>query len=127
MSPPQNRPREILVVDDSETTARALAELLLREGFEAATFTRGSDALAYLNIGSPSVAVIDIHLPDISGLAISQHIREKLGPDLPIIIISGDASIQNLNTLSIVGCTHFFSKPVRASELLQRIRQLVPA
>ena len=79
------------------------------------------------NVGSPSVAVIDIHLPDISGLAISQHIREKLGPDLPIIIISGDASIQNLNTLSIVGCTHFFSKPVRASELLQRIRQLVPA
>jgi DNA-binding response OmpR family regulator len=125
MSPPQNRPREILIVDDSEPTARALAELLLREGFEAAAFTRGSDALAYLNVGSPSAAVIDIHLPDVSGLAISQHIRDTLGPDLPIIIISGDSSIQNLNTLSIVGATHFYSKPVRAAELLQRIRELL--
>lgn len=127
MSSPQHSPREILIVDDSEPTARAMAELLLREGYEAAAFTRGSDALAYLNVGSPSAAVIDIHLPDVSGLAISQHIRDKFGPDLPIIIISGDSSIQNLNSLSVVGATHFYSKPIRAAELIQRIRELVPS
>jgi DNA-binding response OmpR family regulator len=126
MDLPQKQPREILIVDDNEPTARALAELLLREGYEAAAFTNGSDALAYLYVGSPSAAVIDIHLPDVSGLAICRLIRTRLGPDLPIIIFSGDNSIDTLNALATIGAAHFFNKPVRASELLQRIRELVP-
>ena len=127
MDAPLKQPREILVVDDNEPTARAMAELLLREGYEAAVFTTGKAALAYLDVGSPSVAVIDIHLPDMSGLIVCQQIRDKLGPHLPIIIFSGDSSMDNLNSLSSIGAAHFFNKPVRASELLQRIRELVPA
>lgn len=116
--------QEILIVDDSMPTARALAELLLRERFEVAVFTNATDALAYLAIGRPSAAVVDIHLPDMSGLTLSQHIREQKGPDLPIIIISGDPSIQNIQSLSLAGATYFYSKPVRAADLLQRIREL---
>ena len=120
------QPREILIVDDSMPTARALAELLMREGFEVAAYTNGSDALHYLSVGKPVAAVVDIHLPDISGLAISQHIRQMYGPDLPIIVISGDSSMSNINSLSIVGATYFYSKPVKAQDLIKRIRQLVP-
>ncbi len=127
MDASSKQPREILGVDDNDPTARALAELLLREGYEAAAFTTGNAALAYLDIGSPSAAVIDIHLPDVSGLVVCERIRVKLGPDLPIIIFSGDNSIANLNSLAGIGAAHFFNKPVRASELLQRIRELVPA
>lgn len=119
------QPREILIVDDSMPTARALAELLLREGFEVATYTNGSDALHYLSVGRPAAAVVDIHLPDVSGLAISQYIREKHGPDLPIIVISGDSSMNNINSLSIVGATYFYSKPVKATDLIKRIHELV--
>ena len=98
----------------------------LREGYEAAAFTKGTDALAYLDVGAPSAAVIDIHLPDMSGLAICRLIRAKLGRDLPIIIFSGDNSIETLNELAVIGIAHFFNKPVRASELLQRIREILP-
>ena len=106
-------------------TTRALAELLIREGFEVAAYTNGSDALRYLSVGRPVAAVVDIHLPDISGLAISQYIRQQRGPDLPIIIISGDASMININSLSIVGATYFYSKPVKAATLIQRLRELL--
>ena len=118
-------PREILIVDDSLPTTRALAELLMREGYEVAAYTNGQDALRYLSVGRPVAAVVDIHLPDISELAISQYIRQQRGPDLPIIIISGDASMTNINSLSIVGATYFYSKPVKAATLIQRLRELL--
>jgi CheY-like chemotaxis protein len=116
---------EILIVDDSLPTARALAELLIRNGFEVAVYTNGADALAYLEVGRPAAAVVDIHLPDISGLVISKHIRQQHGPNLPIIVISGDSSMANINSLQMVGVTHFYSKPVKASDLLRRLDELV--
>lgn len=125
MSTAFQQSREILIVDDSMPTARALAELLTRDGYEVAVYTNGVDALQYLNIGRPSAAVVDIHLPDISGLAISQHIRQLRGPELPIIVISGDSSMDNISSLSLVGATYFYSKPVKASDLLKRLRDLV--
>ena len=118
-------PQEILIVDDNMPTTRALAELLMREGFEVAAYTNGNDALRYLSMGKPVAAVVDIHLPDISGLAICQYIRQQRGPDLPIIIISGDASMTNINSLSIVGATYFYSKPVKAATLIGRLHELL--
>ena len=118
---------EVLVVDDSLPTARALAELLMRDGFEVAAYTNATDALAYLQVGRPAAAVVDIHLPDMSGLTLAQRIREAHGAELPIIIISGDSSIENLQSLSLVGATYFYSKPVKASELRQRLRELTAA
>lgn len=115
---------EILVVDDSLPTAQALGQLLMRDGYEVAVYTSGNDALKYLDVSTPSLAVVDIHLPDMSGLELSQYIRGSSGPHLPIIIISGDASMENINALSEVGATYFYSKPVKASELIKRIREL---
>ena len=127
MSESERHHREVLIVDDSLPTARALAELLIRDGFEVAVYTNGSDALGYLDVGRPAAAVVDIHLPDISGLAISQHLRESHGPDIPIIIISGDSSMENISSLSMVGATYFYSKPVKAADLIRHLRELVPA
>lgn len=127
MSEQEPQTREVLIVDDSQPTALALAKLLIRDGFEVAVYTNGSDALSYLNVGRPAAAVVDIHLPDISGLAISQHIRQNFGAELPIIIISGDSSMDNINSLSMVGATYFYSKPVKAADLIKRLRELVSA
>lgn len=118
------KPREILVVDDNVNVSRALGDLLFRAGFAPTVCTTGKEALVYLSHGSPAGAIIDIHLPDISGLTISQHLREKHGPDIPIIILSGDTSMDNLNALPDVGATYFYSKPVRGSALVDRMREL---
>ena len=113
------------MVDDNINTARALGELLIRAGFEPAVFGNGTDAMKYLEVGKPAAAVVDIHLPDISGLALSQFIRDRRGTDLPIIIISGDACIENVNALNMAGATYFYSKPVPAHELVNRLRSLL--
>ncbi len=121
------KPREILVVDDNVNVSRAMGDLLFRAGFAPTVCTKGADAMEYLSHGPPAGAIIDIHLPDISGLVISQYLREKYGPEIPIIVVSGDTSMDNLNALPDVGATYFYSKPVRGSALVDRIRELTSA
>ena len=71
-------------------------------------------------------ALVDIHLPDLHGLVLSSKLRELLGPAVPIIVISGDTSMANLNALSHVGATYFLSKPLNPAALLARLKQYLP-
>ena len=117
----------ILIVDDDEPTSRALAVLLGRAGFETTVALRGVDALqlAEAERGRFEAAIVDIHLPDISGLVVSQKLRGLLGPEAPIVVLSGDTAMQMLNSLSHVGASYFFSKPVNANQLLDSIRHWI--
>jgi len=115
----------VLVVDDSPTIAAPLARLLKAEGFLPIVFHRGSAALDHALKYGFSAAVVDIHLPDMNGLVLTNKLRECTGPETPIIILSGDTSMATLNSLPHVGATHFFSKPVSGSHLIDRLRELV--
>ena len=116
----------ILIVEDNPTVARALAELLRMHEYETAISLRGFDALDQARAGRFEAAVIDVHLPDINGLVLSQKLREQFGPHVPIIVLSGDSSMETLNSLSLVGATYFFSKPVNSERLIERLRESVP-
>lgn len=116
------RPR-ILIIDDSEPTATALSAVLRRAHYQTTVSYRGQDGIQQARRGGFHAAVVDIHLPDLSGLVVSQKLREILGPDTPIIVLSGDTSMTTLNSLSHVGATYFFSKPVNAGHLLDRLKE----
>ena len=114
----------VLVVDDNEAVARSLTRVLQREGYQVATFHTGLEALSYAKTMTPAAAVVDIHLPDISGLVLSSKLRDLLGPTRPIIILSGDTSMENLKTLPHVGATYFLSKPLNSTHLLDQLKAL---
>ena len=120
-SGPFAQPR-ILIIDDSEPTAKALSAVLRRADYQTAVAFRGKDGIEQARGGLFHAAVVDIHLPDLSGLVVSQKLREILGPHTPIIVLSGDTSMTTLNSLPHVGATYFFSKPVNASHLLERLK-----
>ncbi len=115
----------ILIVEDNEPTARALAALLATAHYKSAVFHRGNDALEYARQNSCLAALVDIHLPDISGILLAQQLRSCLGPATPIIVLSGDTSMPTLHAVSETNATHFFSKPVNASHLLERLCQWI--
>ena len=117
----------VLIVDDNEPTVRALEKILSAANFGTAISYRGGDAVEYALQHPIAAAVVDIHLPDLSGLVVTQKLREKYGKDVPIIILSGDTSMETLNSLPHVGATYFFSKPVNSTQLVQRLHDcLVP-
>jgi DNA-binding response OmpR family regulator len=127
LTPPGDSPApRVLVIDDSEPTARALASLLNAANYDATVSYRGADAIEHARSAAFAAAIVDIHLPDISGLVVSQKLRELLGSDVPIIVLSGDTSMQMLNSLPHVGATYFFSKPVNSHQLIERLREWVP-
>jgi len=125
-------PPSVLIIDDNKGLASAMAKVLDAAGYRAAVFHNGQDALNYVAGATsngdsmrPVAALVDIHLPDIHGLVVSAKLREALGPAVPIIIISGDTSMANLNALPHVGATYFFSKPISAQTLLARLRESI--
>jgi len=117
----------VLVVDDNEEVAHALAKLLNHEGWRVRISYSGVDALKQIECEMLSAAVVDIHLPDISGLVLSSKLREKYGPKLPIIVLSGDTSMENIRSLEHVGATYFISKPINSDHLVERLREFARA
>lgn len=116
---------EIMLVEDNESVARALKRFLESKGYGASVFFTGKSALLHVERFKPAAAVVDIHLPDLSGLVLIQRLREHLGTVTPIVVLSGDVSMATINSLSHVGATYFFSKPVRPGMLLERLVQLM--
>jgi DNA-binding response OmpR family regulator len=114
--------RTILVVDDDPAVTRAMSYLMTRAGFRPIISRTGADALKKADTRI-SAAVIDIHLPDINGLTLSQQLRETLGPKVPIVILSGDNSIETLRALPDAGATSFFAKPVNAARLIAHLTE----
>ncbi len=123
MSTPQQATRTVLVVDDNQVVTRSLMSLLRTEGFEPKTFQAGRPALDYIRDHCPDIALLDIHLPDISGLELSRQLRKIHGNSLPIIIFSGDSSIDTLRSLPDAGATIFMSKPVNVPHLMESLKQ----
>ncbi len=113
----------VLVVDDNEFVTRPLFTLLRSEGFEPIVFEAAQPALEFIRGNCPDIALIDLHLPDLSGLEISRELRQLHGNELPIIIFSGDSSLETLKALPAVGATFFLAKPVNAPHLLECIKQ----
>jgi CheY-like chemotaxis protein len=115
----------VLVVEDNFGVAHALAGVIRKAGFDATPCHCGADALEHCRTTAPLAAVLDIHLPDINGLVLAHKLRDRLGHDIPIIIVSGDTSMETIKSLQHVGATYFFSKPVNPHVLVDRLKELV--
>ncbi len=112
----------VLIVDDDPLVVKAMNLLMSHAGFRAIVCTSGADALRRID-GDVVAAIVDIHLPDINGLELSQQLRQHMPERAPIIILSGDNSMETIRALPNAGATHFFAKPVSATMLIDFIKE----
>ncbi len=113
---------DVLIVDDDQRTARALAKLLNDAGFQTTVLHSGKEAIRHVKHKHVSAAIVDVHLPDLNGLILSKSLREHLGMAAPIFVVSGDTSMETINSLPHVGATHFFAKPMSPSYVIERLK-----
>jgi len=116
----------ILVIEDHEITNRALSLALKARGFESQACINGQQALDHLKKSIPAAALVDVHLPDTSGLELTRKLRAIVGEDMPIIVMSGDTSMTTLTALPHVGATYFVSKPINIKHLMERLAEWIP-
>jgi DNA-binding response OmpR family regulator len=117
----------ILVVEDDEISRDGMAQILAQEGYLVLTAPSGHDALATLRtpLSPIDVVVLDVHLPDISGIDLCARVRE-LHPFLPIVVCTGEADPEEACQLLSMGVTRYFRKPIGVDELLATVEAALP-
>jgi DNA-binding response OmpR family regulator len=86
----KSTPMRILIVDDSQDTARMMRVLLKGKGYETRTAFDGSESLEQARKFRPDVVLLDLNLPDMSGTDVAEELRETEGfEETAIVAISG--------------------------------------
>src|ERR1700693_2329424 len=110
----------VYVVDDDDGMRRALDALLSTIGYKTAVFSRPSEFLANFKADAPGCLVLDIRMPDMSGLELQQHLN-RMGSMLPVIFITGHGDVPMAVQAMKEGAFEFIQKPFRDQDLLDRI------
>jgi len=111
-------PVELLLVDDDPVFGRVLATALGRRGFQVTLAASVTEARALLPDLHASHAVLDLRLPDGSGLDLLPLLRERL-PQARIVVLSGYASIPTAIDAIKLGATYYLAKPVDADAVVR--------
>jgi len=114
----------ILVVDDDATFCDLVTTLVDRIGYAAVAARDGEEALETARSSNPSLVVLDVDLPGISGYEVCRELRDAHGDDLPIVFVSGKRTEQ-LDRVGglLLGADDYFVKPFEADEFLARVRR----
>ena len=120
---------QILVVDDDIATRQTLKTLLEQEGYRADTIGDGQVALEKLeqaaNAGAPySLVLVDLHLQDMSGIAVLRRVRE-LCPETQRVIITGHANVESAVQALREGAQEYLLKPYYLDELKVTVAKLL--
>ncbi|HXM75622.1 MAG TPA: response regulator, partial [Thermoanaerobaculia bacterium] len=112
----------VLVVDDEEVIRDVLAALLEREGWQVTTASNGARALSAFEAESYDVVLLDLMLPDRSGLEVLRDIRRK-DPDAVVVIVTAYSSIEGAIEAMRDGAFHYIPKPFQNEEVLLTVQK----
>ena len=115
--------RTILVVDDEPTLRETLAEALEMDGFRVLTAADGRDALSRFREHQPDLVVLDLMLPELSGIEVCRIIRAESG--VPIVMLTAKSSELDKVVGLELGADDYVTKPFSLRELTARIRALL--
>jgi len=110
----------ILVVEDEESLADSVRYNLEREGFTVTVATDGRRAIERFRADQPHLIVLDLMLPELSGLDVCRMIRQE--SDVPIIMVTAKDSEADKVTGLELGADDYVTKPFSVRELVSRVR-----
>jgi PAS domain S-box-containing protein len=115
----------ILIVDDNEDTNGFIRDLVSEEGFKTAAAECGKEAIEKVSNGDVDLVLLDVMMPDMSGIDVATEIKKLAGTDfLPVIMVTALCSSAD----KVEGLMHaddYLTKPFSAEELLARINSLL--
>ena len=116
----------VVVIDDDVAVDESFGQMLRAAGYEPHTEADCRSGLAYLETARPSALILDLHLPDESGLACLRRLRaQPAHRTLPVAILTGDYFLDEevARELAALGARVFF-KPVWEQDLIRIVEQL---
>ena len=118
--------REILIVDDDGAVCESLSDLLEGKGYGVTVVMDPAVALAAIKPQATALALVDLRMPRIGGIDLLQAIKSR-HPDLPVVIITGFATVDTAVAAMKYGAADVFTKPIKSSALVSQIDRILTA
>jgi two-component system OmpR family response regulator len=117
-------PVRVLVVDDEPTLAELVTMALRYEGWEVRSAGSGMAAVRVAREFRPDVVVLDVMLPDLSGLDVLHRLRER-APNLPVLFLTAKDAVEDRIAGLTAGGDDYVTKPFSLEEVVLRLRALL--
>lgn len=115
--------RKVLIVDDDAGQTEVLAYRLKKQGYRTKTENSGESGLKSAQTDRPDLIVLDIHMPDMSGLEVCQQLNDEISTcSIPVIIVSGSDEGDVVRQARTAGSRYFVRKPYDPNVLLTLIQ-----
>jgi DNA-binding response OmpR family regulator len=116
----------VLIADDDEDIRALVSTILTKAGFHAETVDGGVSALAVARRDGAHVYVLDVRMPDLSGLEVCRQLKASSATaSSPILLISAESSSEDVAAGYAAGCDDYLPKPFSPRELVHRVDQLL--
>ena len=118
--------KKILIVDDEPNMLRLGEYALKQEGYEILTAENGATALKRIQTEHPDLAILDVMLPDVSGIEVCRQLRANpKTANLPIIMLSARGRVQDKISGLKAGADEYLTKPIDWNEMVTRVSVLL--
>jgi len=115
----------VLLVDDSISVRKFVAQMLEKAGFEVVAAADGAEAMACLGEGDFDVLVTDLEMPRLNGYELLEDVRRRAGTrDLPVVVLTTRSGEKHQNLARRLGVNHYITKPVIEDALVRLVESL---
>jgi diguanylate cyclase (GGDEF)-like protein len=117
--------RSILVADDDGDALMLMDATLRAAGYRVSTAMNGEAALRQYRAGEFDLVMLDVDMPGLDGYAVCEKLRQRAGPLLPIVIVTGMDDVESIDRAYRAGATDFIPKPITWALIAHRMRYLL--
>ena len=122
-SPKTGSPKTVLIVEDNELNMKLFHDLLEAHGYSTIETRNGVEALELARAHLPDLILMDIQLPEVSGLDVTKWIKEdERTRAIPVIAVTAIAMKGDEERIRQGGCEAYLSKPISVSKFLETVR-----
>ncbi|MCW8835220.1 MAG: response regulator [Rhodospirillales bacterium] len=119
-------PKKILIVEDNELNMKLFNDLLQAHGYDTIQTNDGRDALALAQENRPDLILMDIQLPEISGLDVTKMIKADDDlKDTPVIAVTAFAMKGDEEKIREGGCDGYIAKPISVPQFLETVAKFL--
>jgi DNA-binding response OmpR family regulator len=115
---------KFLIVDDEPDVVDSVSELFTLRNYNVITATSGTQALEMVKKENPNIIILDIRMPDISGMEVLKEVK-KSHPKTRVIMLTGVEDDATKNMAIGLGASGYLTKPYSYSDLLEMSRKLI--
>jgi chemosensory pili system protein ChpA (sensor histidine kinase/response regulator) len=117
-----------LVVDDSLSARRALAQFIQDCGFEVRSARDGMEAAQSALVRVPDLVIADLEMPRMNGIELTAHLRATpICARVPVIMITSRSTAKHREQALAAGVNYYLNKPYSEDDLLAKVRELLAA